>query len=171
MSIWRNITLTLAIVGLLIFAVLIWYKSHYSMDIAPAITVTVPDAKHHLLIATQGSTYKNNVVEGVIKAAKLRQMTVQVIDVSALSTVDVGDWSAMVILHTWESWEPQMDAKLFAQRHTGQNNIIFLSTSGQGDLAIPGVDAITSASSLADVPKHVAEIVARIDAAITNFSG
>jgi len=163
MSKWRNITLVLALLGLIIFAVLVWYKAHYSMDIAPAITITVPGAKHHLLIATQGSTFKNAVVEGLIKAAKQRQMSVKVIDVSALSTVDVKDWSALVILHTWESWQPQVDAKLFAQRHPKQNKIIFLSTSGQGDLTMPGVDAITSASYLVDVPEIVAEIVARID--------
>jgi len=39
-----------------------------------------------------------------------------------------------------------------------------LSTSGQGHLKIPDVDAITSASLLADVPKHEVETVHRIDA-------
>jgi hypothetical protein len=164
MSKWRNITLALAIIGLIIFALLVWYKSHYSMDIAPAMTVTVPDAKHQILIATQGSEYKNAVVEGVIAAAKQRQMTVQVIDVSALSSVNVEDWSAVLILHTWESWEPQVDAKLFTQRHPNHDKIIILTTSGQGDLKMQGVDAITSASSLSDVAKHIAEIVRRIDA-------
>lgn len=170
MSRWRNITRVLALVGLIIFAVLVWYKSYYSMDIAQAFTNTVPDAKHQLLIATQGSAYKNTVVEGVVKAAKQRQITVQVIDVSALSTVNIEDWSVVLILHTWENWEPQVDAKLFAQRHLNHDKIIILTTSGQGDLKMQGVDAITSASSLANVPKHVAEIVHRIDQVIVHIT-
>lgn len=133
------------------------------MEIAKSFTVTVPHAKHNLLIATQGSAYKNAVVEGVIEATKGRQMTIEVIDVSALSKVKIEDWNAIVVIHTWENWQPQMEAAKFAQQHHNLTKVIFLATSGKGDLSIPGVDAITSASLLADVPKDVADIVRKID--------
>jgi hypothetical protein len=136
------------------------------MDIAKTFTVTEPQAKHKLLIATQGSDYKNAVLEGLIAAAKTRQMTLEVIDVSSLSTVNIEDWSAIVIIHTWENWQPQVNAIEFAQRHPNTDKIVFLSTSGQGNLKIPKVDAITSASLLTDVTKDVAEIVHRIDAVL-----
>jgi hypothetical protein len=67
-----------------VFAFLTWYSFHYSMDIAKTFTITVPQAKHRLLIATQGSAYKNAVLEGLIAAAKDRQLTLEVIDVSSL---------------------------------------------------------------------------------------
>mgnify|MGYP001145263548 CR=1 FL=1 len=129
------------------------------MEIAKSFTVTVPHAKHNLLIATQGSAYKNAVVEGVIEATKGRQMTIEVIDVSALSKVKIEDWNAIVVIHTWENWQPQMEAAKFAQQHHNLTKVIFLATSGKGDLSIPGVDAITSASLLADVPTfNVADV-------------
>jgi hypothetical protein len=133
------------------------------MDIAKSFTVTVPHAKHKILIATQGSAYKNALVEGVIEATKERQLTIEVIDVSLLSNVKIEDWDAIVIMHTWENWQPQIDAARFSQRHANLDKVIFLATSGQGELTIPGVDAITSASLLADVPKHVTDIVSKID--------
>lgn len=160
----RKYAMVLVVIICIIFTVLIWYKYQYSMDFAKTFTVTVPQAKHKLLIATQGSPYKNAVVDGVLEAAKERLMTVEVIDVSLLSRINLEDWSAIVIIHTWENWQPQVDAAQFAQNHPDTDKLIFLSTSGQGDLKIPRVDAITSASSLVDVPKHVAEIVHRMDA-------
>ena len=168
MSRLRKVTIILVGLGLAIFAPLTWYKSNYSMDIAQALTVTVPNAKHQLLIASQGSVYKNSVVEGIIAAAKERQMAIEVIDVSGLSTVKLEDWNVIVILHTWENWTPQVDAKTFLQRHPNRDKIIVLTTSGQGELKMPGVDAITSASLSAHAPLHVAEIMRRIDAVIAN---
>ena len=162
----RKLAMVLGLIVLSFFAVLTWYKLQYSMDIAKPFTVAVPQAKHKLLIATQGSAYKNAVVEGVIEAAEERQITVEVIDVSSLSTVNAEDWSAIVIIHTWENWQPQVDAAEFARRYPNTDKNVFLATSGQGDLNIQGVDAITSASVTADVPKHVADIVRRIDAVL-----
>jgi hypothetical protein len=133
------------------------------MDIAKSFTVTVPHAKHKLLIATQGSAYKNAVVEGVIEATKERQITIEVIDVSTLSKVKIEDWDAILVIHTWENWQPQIDAAKFAQQHPNLKKVIFLATSGKGDLIIPDVDAITSASLLADVPSHVSDIVRKIN--------
>jgi len=166
MTKFRKLAMVLVLIAITIFAVLTWYKLHYSMDIAKPFTVAVPQAKHKLLIATQGSAYKNAVVKGVIEAAEERQITVEVLDVSSLSTVNIEDWSAIVIIHTWENWQPQIDAAEFAQRYPNNNKVVFLTTSGQGDLNIQGVDAITSASMIEDVPKHVADIVGRIDAVL-----
>lgn len=162
----RKFAMVLGLIMLIIFSVLTWYKFQYSMDFVKTYRIIVPQAEHKLLIATQGSAYKNAVVKGIITAAKERLMTVEVIDVSLLSTVSFKDWSAIIVIHTWENWQPQVDAIQFAQLHPNTDNIVFLSTSGQGDLKIPGVDAITSASLLNDVPKHVAEIVHRIDAVL-----
>ena len=166
MSKLKKFTWLLGLIVLCIFAILTWYKIHYSMDIAEPFTVTVPQAKYKLLIATQGSAYKNAVLKGLISAAKKRKMSLEVIDVSSLSTVDIDEWSVIVIIHTWENWQPQANALEFAQRHPNTDKILYLSTSGKGDLKIPNVDAITSASLLKDVPKHVS----RVWVALTNRS-
>jgi hypothetical protein len=138
------------------------------MDFTPSYSVQSEDPKHKLLIATQGSEYKNAVVAGIINAVKNRPVDVRVVDISALPEVNIDEWSAVVILHTWENWQPQKDAMLFINRNPDLANIIVLTTSGQGDLKMEAVDAITSASDISNVEKDTAQIVRRIDSVITN---
>jgi hypothetical protein len=89
-----------------------------------------------------------------------------VIDVSALPNINIDEWSAVVILHTWENWQPQRDAMLFIERNPDLTNIIVLTTSGQGDLKMESVDAVTSASAVANIEKDKAEMVRRINSVI-----
>lgn len=163
MSIRKKVTLGVVLVGLTIFTSLTWYNVKYSMEFVPSFTVESENSKYKLLIATQGSTYKRSLVDGIIEQLKNRPFNITVIDVSALADVNTEEWTAVVILHTWESWRPQQDAMSFIHRNQDANNTIVLSTSGQGDLRIEGIDAITSASNMADVDKDVTEIVRRID--------
>lgn len=164
MSTTKKITLVLLLVGLSLFTSLTCYNFRYSMEFVAPYYVESINSKHKLLIATQGSEYKKAVVKGIIDALKVRQFDAQVIDVSSLSNVNVDDWNAIVILHTWESWKPQQDAMLFINENLGVAKMIVLTTSGQGNLKMEGVDAITSASVISNVEKDTAEIVHRIDA-------
>jgi len=164
MSRWKKISLALALVAVGVLAFLTWYKIHYSMEIAESFEVAAPDPEYQLLIATQGSDFKKAVVTGVIEALQGRPVSIRVIDVSGLSSIDVREWSAILLLHTWESREPQPNARLFLDRHPDRNKMIVLTTSGEGDLKMDGVDALTSASKKSDVTAHVNEITRRIDA-------
>jgi hypothetical protein len=83
--------------------------------------------------------------------------------VTELLNVKVDDWDAIVVLHTWENWQAEATTKLFIEQQTKLNKIIVLTTSGDGNLKMKGVDAITSASLLQDVAKHVDIISRRID--------
>lgn len=163
MSVRKKVTLGLVLVGLSVFTSLTWYNVKYSMEFVPSYSVESENSKYKLLIATQGSSYKRALVDSIIERLKNREIAVTVIDVSALSDVDVEEWTAVVILHTWESWRPQQDAMRFVHRNPNASNTIVLSTSGQGDLKIKGIDAITSASNLADVDKDAVEIVRRFN--------
>ncbi|MFT6087244.1 MAG: hypothetical protein ACI9DS_001864 [Glaciecola sp.] len=168
MSVKKKVTLILILIGLSLFAPLTWYKVNYSMDFIPSYSVQSDNPKRKLLIATQGSEYKNALVAGIIDAVKNRPVDVQVIDVSALPDVNIDEWSAIIILHTWENWQPQKDAMLFIDRNPDLANIIVLTTSGQGDLKMEAIDAITSASDISNIEKDTAQIVRRIDSVITN---
>nr|WP_297347000.1 hypothetical protein [uncultured Glaciecola sp.] len=166
MSVRKKVTLILILIGLSLFAPLTWYKVNYSMDFIPPYSVQPDNPKHKLLIATQGSEYKNAVVAGIIDALKNRQIDVRVVDVSTLSNINIDEWSAVVILHTWENWQPQKDAMLFIERNPDLKNIVVLTTSGQGDLKMESVDAVTSASAIANIEKDTAEMVLRINSVI-----
>jgi protein tyrosine phosphatase (PTP) superfamily phosphohydrolase (DUF442 family) len=169
MSKWKKTVLSATLISTLTLVALSWYKLHYSMDIVDPFAVTVKNPQHRLLIATQGSDYKNAVVDRLIDKLKTRSIDIQVIDVSALANVEVNDWSAIVILHTWESWQPQVDAKLFTRRQAIHDKIIIITTSGNGTSKMDGIDAITSASELSDAEQHVVEIVGRLDVIFAQY--
>ncbi len=171
MSKWKKLTLAVALFVVSAFAFLTWYKFHYSMDVVEPFQVTVPDPEHQLLIATQGSDFKNAVVAGLIDALKERPVSISVIDVSGLSSVNVEVWSAVVILHTWESWEPQVDARQFLERQSDLSKVVVLSTSGDGDFKMDGIDAISTASKMSEVPSRVVDVVRLIDVVLDKATG
>lgn len=154
MSKRQKFFLAIALVVLSAFAFLTWYKFHYSMEIAKSYEITVQNPEHKVLIATQGSDYKNAVVSGVIEALNGRPISIKVIDVSGLSSVNMDEWAAVVILHTWENLKPQVDTKLFLdrQRQPDLSKVVVLTTSGAGDHKMVRIDAITSASKMSEVP-------------------
>ena len=117
-----------------------------------------------MLIATQGSEFKDAVVDGIVAHLRARAVYVKVIDISELAGVDEDPWSAIVLIHTWEMRKPPPAVKTFVDRTRNTNKLVVLTTSGAGDFRMPGVDAISSASVVAEAPLQVAAVVARLDA-------
>lgn len=151
-----------AMVGVL--ALLGWYRARYSMGVAASYEINPAEPAHRVLIATQGSPFKDAVVSDVVEHLKRQNDRVKVADVSRLASVDEGQWDAIVILHTWEFGQPQTDAKAFVDRIKDKGKVVALATSGQGTFKIDGVDAISSASVMTDAPSRAAEILSRLNA-------
>lgn len=160
----RKTFLTAAAVVVAALAFATWYRFQYSMEAARSFEVNDPASQQRVLIATQGSAFKDAVMSGVVAHLKARPAYVKVIDVSELPEVKEDDWSAIVLLHTWEMSKPQADAKAFVERARDTGKIVVLSTSGAGDQKMQGVDAISSASVMADAADRVTKITARVDA-------
>lgn len=133
------------------------------MDVAESFEVNTPELKHRVLIATQGSEFKDAVVAGIVDHLKQRHTYIKVIDVAALPQVNEDKWNAVVVIHTWQIWKPQPDAKAYLGRVKDLSKVIVLTTSGGGDYKIEGVDAITSASVMADISTHTLDINNRLD--------
>lgn len=157
------------ILGLLLIFVLfmVWYKETYSMKVAKPFEVNSSSNKDHILIATQGSEFKDSLVHKVINDLKTKSVYIKVIDVSDLTTIREADWAAIIILHTWENWKPQKDAKLFIEQINDKRKLIVVATSGQGSYHIPDVDGITSASKLTEVSSKAKEITERVTKLLT----
>ena len=157
-------------VGLLIVIVVtaFWFKQRYSMNPANEFEVGEPSITAHVLIATQGSAYKDALVLGVVNHFKSRPVYIKVTDVSRLPTIREEEWSAVVLIHTWEIGKPQPDAQAFAQRVGNSKKLIVVTTSGSGEEKLPDVDAISSASSIADSATQVNRIAKRLDALVGN---
>jgi hypothetical protein len=153
----------LIVVGGLIlffFGFLVWFNATFSMEEAKAFETNNSDAQFKVLIATQGSEYKDKLVEELI--ALNDEVYFNVIDVTSLSDVMYTKWDAIILMHTWEIWEPEEHSAEFLEEHADAENIFVVSTSGGGDLMIPGVDGISGASSLTDVSKDAGKITSWI---------
>ena len=135
----------------LIFGFLIWYKYTYSMDIIAERQVNNSIASKKILIASQGSEFKNALVDALIEDLKKEDVFIQVIDVTTINTIEPNQWDLLMIFHTFEIWEPQKDAAAFLDKSYDKSKMIILATSGSGDLMIEGVDGITGASILDEV--------------------
>jgi hypothetical protein len=163
MKTWKKVVLALAVVPVALVGFAIWYGVHYSMHEAKPYEVNSPSEREHVLVATQGSPFKDAVVQGVAARLKTRPAYVKVIDVAALPSVRESDWDAIVILHTWQMSKPPEPVRAFVDRSESRDKLVVLATSGEGSQHIAGLDTITSASKQADVPARVDEIIQRVD--------
>lgn len=163
MKTWAKVGLGLLGFLVVFFGFLMWYKIHFSMAPAKEFEVNDPSLEHRVLIATQGSEFKDQLVNGVVEKLSSRPAYIKVIDVTKLQQQQPDDWTVVLVIHTWENWQPQEDAGKFAAQYKEKNNIVFFCTSGDGGYKIEGVDAITAASVLTDVPRKVDEVMLRVD--------
>jgi hypothetical protein len=162
MTRWKKIGSWILGVIMIFLLFIVWYKHTFSMKATKHFEINRPTAKNRILIAMQGSEFKDSLVNDVITELKSKSVYISVIDVSDLSEVKEESWSAIIVIHTWENWKPQEDARLFIEKVKDKDKLIVLSTSGQGSYKIEGVDGITSASKLNEVSNKSKEITERL---------
>jgi hypothetical protein len=162
---WKKFSVGIVVVVAAILVFVAWYWARYSMAPAREFEVNRRDAPQaKVLIATQGSSFKDSIVAGVVGHLQPRPVYVKVIDVGGLTEVRETDWAAIVVIHTWQMRKPPPEVQKFISRVRDAGKVIVLTTSGRGTFRMEGIDAISSASEMIDVPRRVAEIDARVDA-------
>jgi hypothetical protein len=154
--------LTIAVIGFLA-----WYEVHFAMNPVEGFTANDPSSEQRVLIATQGSAFKDAVVAGVVQRLGERPIFIQVVDVTALPDVDESHWDAILVLHTIEYGKAPAPVQAFVDRVGKTRKVVVLGTSGAGDFKIEGIDAISSASRMTDVPARVDGLLARIESLLT----
>ncbi len=124
-----------------------------------------PDFEQKVLIASQGSNFKNALVESLTLHLKKKSVYIKVIDVTTLHEVNEEEWDAMVIIHTTEKGGLQPDVKKYNDRAKDLDKVVFITTSGSGKWKTRDydIDVITSASSNDELNSLPAEILARLD--------
>lgn len=162
----RKILIGLGVLLILAIGGMFWYSYTYSMSEVESFESGPRQSDEKVLIATQGSAYKNNLVDRLIDFLVSHEVYVNVIDVSLLDSVNSTNWDAIVVLHTWEKWEPQENAAQFLEKQYDPEKVFVVTTSGGGDEKIKGVDAITGASILAEIPDHLTQLKQKLSVAL-----
>lgn len=160
---WKKIGLVLVVFVIAIAGFLIWYKNTYSMDVAEAFEVNSPQLEQKILIATQGSEFKDKVVAGLVEKLRERDIFIKVIDVSSLPSIDVDDYNAIVLLHDWELQKPPAVVEQFLKKSGNNKKLVVLATSGGSDTSMEGIDGISGESILDEAPDRVNQIMLRLE--------
>ena len=113
-----------------------------------------PQAQNRILIASQGSEFKNNLVQNILVQLKSNQKFFSVIDCTKLGDENKEDWDAIIIIHTLQIHEMPEEARIFLSEANNLSKVMLVSTSGAGDDFVEGydVDAISSASRDVAIP-------------------
>lgn len=153
----KIIKIIVLIAGGLILVLLVFFAIYllsHRQGIIETREIINPSAKFNVLIASQGSQFKDNLVDSIVKILKERSVNVKIIDVTGLTLINESDWDALIFIHTTEKWQLQPDVKAFLDRAKDLNKIMLVTTSGDGKwkTADYRVDIITSASANKELP-------------------
>ena len=151
------ITLTVILL-LVIFSA--WYVIKFYPRSAEPFEVNSPSLEQKLLIATQGSEFKDTLVKRIVEAFKDQDVYIKVIDVSTLEETRGEDWWGVVIINA--SMMDKINSSVHDYLPVAENseNIVVITTSGGGDF-VPSdlhVDGITTASRLSAVEQVMRHI-------------
>jgi len=140
-----------------------WYNYQYSMGEAISFEVNNPNSPTKLLIATQGSDYKEMVTLEVVSYFKKKNIYIKVIDIKELNEVQSEQWNAICLMHTWEMWKPPYPIEVFVNKQKDKSPLAILTTSGDGKYKMKEVDAITGASVLTETSQQAKLLIERIE--------
>ena len=153
----------ISVIGLLLLF-LVWYKYQYSMKKVDSYQINSPDLNKKLLIATQGSEFKNLLTHEIINYYKQDSIFIKVIDISGLTEINPENYNVLILIHSWENLKPPIDVKNFIERTLPfKNKIIVFTSSGQGNFKMDEVDALTGESKLVDVSFFKNKIIEKVN--------
>jgi hypothetical protein len=144
-------------------AFFIWYEPRYPTEYLKSFEINSPELENKIVIATQLSEFKNAVLMEILRQLSIQQVFIKVIDVNELDGISEKDWDAVVIMHTWENWAPPPAVKTWLEQEKELDRIVVLTTSGNAQYIMQGINAITSASRMSNVASIADEIVIRVN--------
>lgn len=155
------IGLLIVIVGFAIFVTI--YMIMYTQGVIEPFDAGIKTAQNKVLIASQGSDYKDMFVKKVIERLEKDFLYIKVIDVTTIENENIDDYKAVLIINSIEMYDMQKNAKNFIS-DSGKDNVIMLATSGNGAMGPKdnSIDAITTASTVEDIDGKVDEVMKRM---------
>ena len=155
----------IVIVVVMIFAAFwIWYEYTYSMDTVIPFSINDPKASTKVLIASQGSRFKDSLVQSILKQYKNDTIYFKVIDAYLLFTTPINKWDAIVIINSWEYGMPPKNVRDFIKKHPDQTDkLIILSTVGSYNMIFDQIDTISGESIIEKVPDYTEVVINQLN--------
>jgi hypothetical protein len=120
--------------------------------------------QYRLVIANEGSHFKDSIARILLRHYEAEKVQVNVISLSSLSDLKTTGYTALVILHSWYTWIPPPEVERFIKKNRGcLDKIAVLTTSTEGSLKMDEVDAITGASRIEEAAVYANKIIEKIN--------
>lgn len=116
-----------------------------------------------VLVVLQKTSFKNDVADALSRYFQSKAIESEVIDLGNLRSINEKDWNAIIILQTWEDWEPQPEITELVNKASPREKVIVLTTSDTGQEKLSGIDAISSASSKSETEIVANKIIERLE--------
>jgi len=142
----------------------VWYEYNFSMDTVIPYKVNNPNMKTKVLIASQGSRFKDSLVRRVLTHYENDSIHFKVIDVYTLFTVSIDKWDAVLIINSWEYGSPPRNVKKYINKYPDKlDKLVVVSTVGSSHISLEDVDVISGESILEKLPDYTTVIVNRLE--------
>lgn len=158
------LSIILGFVSLLIILLVTYIVVNWQGVIEP-FQVGNPQAKNKILIASQGSEFKHNLLNNLVQKLGSEENYLNVVDCTKLGDENIVKWDAIIIIHSAEIHEMPEAAELFLECADDLSKVMLVTTSGAGDDRIEkfDVDAISTASRITITDKLLNWLIPRID--------
>ncbi|OED41029.1 hypothetical protein AB832_03450 [Flavobacteriaceae bacterium (ex Bugula neritina AB1)] len=160
----KNFKKTAILLIVLFIGFWIWYEYTYSMDTVIPLEMNDSNLDTKVLIASQGSKFKDSLAQGILRNYKNDTIYFKVIDAYTLFTVNIDKWDALIIINSWEYGSPPRNIKKFLKNHPDQSNkLIILSTVGSYNKIFDKIDILSGESIISKVPHYTKIVVKQLN--------
>ena len=134
-------------------AAALWYVIKFYPRTAESFEINAPDQPTRILVATQGSEFKDGLVAAICDRLRERPVYIKVIDVGGLDEIDAVAWDKVLVINTAMMNIMSGPARRLVARGERLDNVLLFVTSGGADFkpADLAVDALSGASRKVDI--------------------
>ncbi len=147
--VWKKIIVVLSIIVILFISGALTYRIVKTQGVVESYEVNSQVTTPQLVIATQQSKFKDEVIRKVVEELKKEEVNILVMDVTELPKLEDEKWNGLVILTTVESGQIQEDSHEFLVNHQkdfGRIGLLYTADSSKWKEKNINIDAISSAS-------------------------
>ena len=156
--------------GVVVAGILVWYFIYvqiYKMDVIDTSEINKPDLDTKVLIASQGSEFKNTLVEKLTNDLKSKPCYIKIVDATTLADQTCEGWNAVVILHTTEWYKAPKAVHTFLDNARDLGKVFLVTTAGDEETRLDyTVDAVTSSSVMEEIDAISKKVLDKINTTI-----
>ena len=163
---WIKVLIAVTATPFLLFAILLLtYIIMNRQEVIEPFQLGNSGAENKILIASQGSDFKNNLLDTLVCKLKTDENYLSIIDCTALGNENDEEWDAVIIIHTLQIHNMPEATEAFLSGVKDLSKVILVSTSGAGDESVEkfNVDAVSSASRLNAIDPIMDWIIPKVD--------